>query len=308
MDDELWRDRYVLSSLITNPGERAALYRAAQRGRFTCVVRGVYVETSEWARLGVEERHLARMRAIELLRPGTVFSHVSAALAWGLPVVAADLAVPHSVVTPADGGRSMNALVRHTIGIPEDVRVVGGLHVTSPEDTAVQMAMTARPETSVPLLDALLAEKRWQVESGRLAERVAAHPGWPGAARGTWAVEFADPRSGSPGESMSRVTMWRLRLPAPELQCRFDDRLGLIGFVDFWWPEFRLVGEFDGLGKYLREEMRPGKDIAQVVIEEKRREDRLRARDTRVARWGWDEARSPSALRRILLDGGLRVR
>jgi hypothetical protein len=98
-------------------------------------------------------------------------------------------------------------------------------------------------------------------------------------------------------------------LPAPRLQTRFSDTAGLIGYVDFWWPEWGLIGEFDGRGKYLREDLRNGKTTAEVVVDEKVREDRLRAATgARVARWGWDVARSPRLLAAALLRAGLPQR
>lgn len=307
MDDETWRDRFVHTRAITNPGERAALYREAGRGRYVAVVRGVYLDTEEWTRLDAEQRHLARMRAHELLRPGTVFSHLSAALVWGLPVVATRLLAPHSVTSTADGGRSRNGLIRHTIGIPDDVRRIDGLFVTAPDDTVLQVAMAARPETAVPVLDAAFARSDWSLDRKRLVAHAGGLPPSRGPARGQWSLRFADSRSGSAGESLSRVGIWRAGLPAPDLQCRFHDGRGLIGIVDFFWPEYGLVGEFDGVGKYLREELRGGRDAAAVVVEEKRRENRLRAIDLKVARWEWADAMSSARLSSILLDGGLRT-
>ena len=125
--------------------------------------------------------------------------------------------------------------------------------------------------------------------------------------RGAWATRFADPRSGSPGESLSRVAIHRLRLPAPELQVRVEDVRGLAGVADFYWPDIRLVGEFDGVGKYLREGLTGGREPGEIVMAEKRREDRIRATGRGVARWGWDAARNPAKLRRILSERGLRA-
>ena len=69
-----------------------------------------------------------------------------------------------------------------------------------------------------------------------------------------------------------------------------------------------MIGEFDGFGKYLREEFAAGRTVAEIVLDEKRRENRLRALGPRVARWGWEEARDRSAFRRILAAAGLRGR
>ena len=307
MTDENWRDRYILSAASSNPGERAALYRGAARGVFTKVHPGVYLRAEDWRALDFDGRHLARMHAVELVRPGTVFSHLSAAILWGLPVVGGGLAVPHSVMPVTRGGRSMNGLHRHAIGQPFAVTRIGGLNVTDLAHTAIHIAAGYPPEVSVPVLDALLGIPAGPVPRDQLRELSAQVPGSSGSARCTWAIEFADGDSGSPGESLSRVGIHRLGLPRPVLQTCFDDASGLIGVVDFWWPDRRVIGEFDGVGKYLREEFTGGRSVAEVVLDEKRRENRLRALDTTVARWDWAIARDRSALRRVLSDAGLRA-
>lgn len=284
MIDDEWRDRYLCSAGLTNPGERAALYRGASRGAFTKVHPGVYLPTSDWQQLDFDGRHLARMRAVHLVRPRTVFSHLSAALLWGLPVV---------------GGAMIDT--------PFAVTSLGGLAVTSLADTVIHVASGYQPEVSVPVVDAVLKLPD-RVSRAELDERALAVPASSGSARCRWALGFADARSGSAGESLSRVGIHRLGLPRPVLQQRFDDGSGLIGVVDFWWPDHRVIGEFDGVGKYLREEFTGGRSPAEVVLEEKRRENRLRALDTRVARWDWVTARDRGSLRRVLSEAGLRAR
>jgi len=306
IDDE-WRDRYILSAGLTNPGERAALYRAAARGVFVKVHPGVYTRSEDWKHLDFDGRHIARMQAIHLVRPATIFSHLSAALAWGLPVVGGALAVPHSMSRASGGGRSMNGLHRHTGNRPFGVTARGGLTVTDLADTVVHIAAGFPPEISVPVVDAALRLPGRPVTRDGLTDLTAAKPLTSGGVRCTWAIGFADERSESPGESMSRVVFHRLRLPKPILQQRFNDAAGLIGLTDFWWPDQRVIGEFDGLGKYLGDALTGGRPIAEIVLDEKRRENRLRALDTRVARWDWSTARDPAALRRVLSEAGLRA-
>ena len=96
-----------------------------------------------------------------------------------------------------------------------------------------------------------------------------------------------------------------LGVPPPVLQHPFHDNVGLIGYVDFWWPAFNLIGEFDGHGKYLREELLAGQTTAEAVIAEKKREGRLRRCGPRVTRWDWATARSTPKFRRHLVDAGL---
>jgi hypothetical protein len=85
-------------------------------------------------------------------------------------------------------------------------------------------------------------------------------------------------------------------IPLPSLQSEFRDASGaLIARVDFDW-DGKVVGEFDGLVKYTKHR-RPGETASDVVIREKRREDRLRDEGVTVVRWVWDDFKHPEALR-----------
>jgi hypothetical protein len=93
--------------------------------------------------------------------------------------------------------------------------------------------------------------------------------------------------------------------PPPILQqSHFDDR-GFIADTDFSWPEYGAVGEADGDIKYLDPAYRRGRSADQVVLDEKIREDRLRALPKVVARWRWPVALSPERLRHTLAAAGL---
>lgn len=81
-------------------------------------------------------------------------------------------------------------------------------------------------------------------------------------------------------------------IPRPERQETFADARGVIGRGDFWWPDKRLVGEFDGRVKYGRSNP-SGRPPEDVLWEEKLREDRLRAIDLMVARWTTADLRRP---------------
>lgn len=84
--------------------------------------------------------------------------------------------------------------------------------------------------------------------------------------------------SESAGESLSRLRMHQYGIPEPVLQ----HSIPLLGFrVDFYWPEFRIVGEFDGLSKY--------GGLADNLATEKAREDALRDEGYQVFRWVWKD-------------------
>ncbi|WP_243062482.1 hypothetical protein [Humibacter sp. RRB41] len=289
------------------------LRHASDRGRFVRIRRGAYVATSRWQKLGVEERHSLVVHAVHATRERpVVFSHWSAAVAWGLPVVGGRLGSVHVIEDTAAGGRSGSGIVRHP-GLerlaPQTHR---GLAVTSVVDTVIDIASTSPFAAAVAVADAALhVPRRGSAMCSReeLMQDLERLRGRKGERRAFAVVRFADGRAESPGESTSRANIHLGGFIAPDLQCAIYDAAGLIGYTDFYWESVRLVGEFDGAGKYLKEEYLRGRSTADVVLAEKKREDRLRAIGLGVARWDWDVALHPDRLYRRLAEANVpRVR
>jgi hypothetical protein len=109
-------------------------------------------------------------------------------------------------------------------------------------------------------------------------------------------VKFSDGRSGSVGESRSRVVLADLGLTPSALQYEITTPSGeFVARTDFAWEEERIVGEFDGRIKYGRL-LRPGQDPGDAVFEEKRREDAIRDVGWEVVRWTWGDLSVPAHL------------
>ena len=122
--------------------------------------------------------------------------------------------------------------------------------------------------------DHALNQERFGVDELRAFHERVLH--WPGMRQMQLVVRLADGRSESPGETRTRHLCWRSGLPAPQLQYEVYDAWGrLVGRTDFAWPEYGLLGEFDGRGKYLRG-LKQGQSVADVVLAEKAREDLIR--------------------------------
>lgn len=265
------------------------------------------MDAAEWRELDRHERYRRQVIGAALAsRSRPILSHYSAARMWGIPIIGQWPSVVHVLASRATGTRTENGFRRHASD-PSERRLVDidGVRVTSIADTLLDLAAIATFACAVtsadhalrtrlvtmPELRSLLAG-RGIVRAVRRIERV---------------LDFATPLSGSPGESLSRVAIHELGFPSPELQMRFSDHRGHIGDVDFWWPHCRLIGEFDGLVKYTRDEYMKGKSIDQIVIAEKVREDRLRATGPSVTRWLWGTALHPKELYRQLSEAGLRT-
>ena len=74
---------------------------------------------------------------------------------------------------------------------------------------------------------------------------------------------------------------------------------------DFAWEDGRIVLEADGRVKYADAEMLGGRDAAQVLFDEKVREDALREVVDRIARTTWADAWRGAPLERTLLRLGV---
>ena len=98
-----------------------------------------------------------------------------------------------------------------------------------------------------------------------------------------------------------------LGCPPPMLQVRFPRGDGGVDVADFDWPDHHAFGEFDGFGKYVKEEFTKGRSIQEVVADEKARENRIRKHRSFGARWDWPIAQQPHLLAKELADAGIPV-
>ncbi|MHC5796857.1 hypothetical protein ACVXZ4_11925 [Lacisediminihabitans sp. FW035] len=311
---DLFLLQLVLVRETVTPGERRALFRSAERGTLIRLRPGAYFPADVWGDLNSEDRYLARLSAAVAVEPGPlILSGLSAAAIWRLPFIGSPPPRPEVIAGAANGGRSTGSLIRRGLELPDTLVDFGTFAITCLTRTLVDIARTEPIATAVAMTDFSLRPPK-SGEAGRLAARTTKdalekeleeRAPTTGHARARFVREFADGRSGSAGESLSRVNIHRLGFPPPDLQAVFTDEKGTME-VDFWWIDVRGIGEFDGVGKYVKSEYTHGRTTAQVVIAEKNRENRLRAQNTTVSRWDWREARSPAALRAKLLSLGLR--
>lgn len=139
----------------------------------------------------------------------------------------------------------------------------------------------------------------------QLFETVRQLPSRQGTAKARRVIEFADGRADRPGESLSRAGMHLMGISVPDIQAPLRGASGRAYSVDFWWPEFNIIGEFDGREKYTNPEFLAGRSSAQAVIDEKAREDDLRAAGHGMSRWLWETAISPQRLRTHLVAAGV---
>lgn len=165
------------------------------------------------------------------------------------------------------------------------VTCLQGVPTTTCARTAVDLARWVTFRSAVVVMDSAL-------RNGCGIEEIDAVVGdctrWPGIRHARKAALFADGRAESPLESISRVVMHEAGLPAPALQVPLGiDEMGVpTGVVDFYWDDYRLIGEADGLLKYDEE---PAADGESTLRAEKLRQEALEALDYRVVRWTWND-------------------
>ena len=307
----------VLSHELAALGMDRDLRQQFALGEMHRIFPGAYIRTAEFRSLDVDARYRLRVAAVSQLLPGTQFSRDSAAALWRLPCLGRWTDRVHATSPRRTGGRSGALVQRHGIGLDLNAVQIDGVTITSLARTLDEMDCAPSFARAVGMLDdglrnpvagdfrsGMIVPTREQVffelaSLGRIA----------GRARAGLAINFADPSSGSLGESVSRVQMLALGIPMPELQVPFYDRHGLIGITDFYWRELGLIGEFDGHSKY-GDRRRFATHLApeEVVVAEKEREDRLRAVAGGIIRWGWRVAMNRPELGALLEARGLRGR
>jgi hypothetical protein len=246
-------------------------------------------------RLPVEDEHpatrfAAEVSAVRARDPERVVTGPAAVSLLGLPVFGRPSTV--HVAVDRRGGSSARSTWTTVARPPVEqlVSVRGGLVA----DAARAVLDTARLQSlvaGVVAADAALARKVTTPEE--LREVLASMAHLRGVARARLCCDLADGRSESPGESWSAVVMHGHGIPRPERQHLVVDGTGTVGRADFWWPEHRSIGEFDGRIKYGRQNpsRRPPEE---VLWDEKVREDRLRSVGLAVVRWTTPDLRRPT--------------
>jgi hypothetical protein len=272
-----------------SPNEFARLTRS---GGLTRVRRGA------WARPGdlpPGAAHLRLARALARQKQEPVFSHVTAALAWGLPVDRRLLDRVWLTRRAGHGhGRTIRDAREYEASLRSDeISCVGDLIVTAVPRTVVDLARSCPLEWGVAAADAALHGRLCTRDDLLTAVRDARNR--RGISRAARAVEFADPAAESPLESVSRVTLFRTGLPTPVLQHPIVLRGRQIGRGDFAWPEAGVIGECDGAAKY-GELLGDGQTARDAVMAEKERENLFREAGWWMVRWGWALALSVEKL------------
>jgi very-short-patch-repair endonuclease len=208
--------------------------------------------------------------AAALVRRGSVVSHESAAILYGLPVLS-PLRMPTITAPGRNGSHAGLRLHRATLR-PQETRQWYGTPLTS---VARTIADLSRRGIAAGLVSADAAIRDRLISPDGLATSVESGQGWPGVRAARWVAEHADGLSESPLESMTRACLVLAGLPRPELQVWVAEARAR---VDMLYRDEGVVIEADGLMKY---------SSAAALYDEKRRQERLEQSGYRVVRVLW---------------------
>jgi very-short-patch-repair endonuclease len=279
----------VASDQLAGLGLTATEIRGYVRsGRLVRVRRGAHVDGEAWRDADTDARYRLTVQAVMRSRSrwADVATHQSALALHQLPLWHVDrrLVVLSGDVQETTTTSGLRVAPLRALAAVTHVR---GLRTMAVADAVVTMSSRC-VEAGVVAGDAALHSGLCTPQDvAESLERL--RPGLRGRARLARAVALLDPLAESPGESRTRLVLTALGLPVRS-QVPICDELGeLVGRVDFLVAE-KVVLEFDGAVKY------GGTEGAAALVEEKRREDRLRELGYEVIRVTWDELADPERL------------
>lgn len=311
-----------LNGLAGDPRRRFA------SGQLVRLRRGFYVPTAVWLRARPDERFHLAVAAYAQANPKTVFCGETALFLRGIPSVKAPPTI--DVATTSTGrlglgpgtyevrgdsdaaARARNSLpprVRRHRHLRLDAEEVGEYLSVPLADALVEVLASAKFPRALTMADGVLRRDPVTplLDQAGVRGAIAGLTAGNRRRRAELVASLARPDAESPGESVSRAIIHLFGFPEPILQKRHYDALGFVGRTDFFWDIVpHPVGEFDGWGKYFRDELTGGEDPREIIRREKRRENRLLALGHPVIRWDWGDLEQPVRLRAKLLEAGLR--
>ena len=227
---------FTVAQALSAGIRRPEIERGVRRGRWDRPARGVLRAAGREPRAG-DDLLMAVLRA----GPGAVAGFESAAEVhgWDLlkPPAKPQLIVPEHSHLP-------NGSVGYRMALsPANVMLVGVLPMTTPGQTALNVASTAPLDAAVITIDSALRSRTVSLVELR-ARFLAAR--CQGVRRARAALDLADPLSGSLPESQARLLLWQGGVPAPISQFPVFVNGVYVVRTDFAWPGARVALEVDG--------------------------------------------------------------
>jgi AbiEi antitoxin C-terminal domain len=140
----------------------------------------------------------------------------------------------------------------------DEVDVIGGIRVTTPARTALDLACRYRLGEAVAAIDALARATHLKMADVELL--AARYRGRRGIRKARTVLDLVDPGAESPKETWLRLLVIRNGFPRPQTQIPVYDEYGaLVAVLDMGWEDIKLALDYEG--NHHRDAVRFNKDI-----------------------------------------------
>lgn len=237
------RTPFTAAMLLARGVTRHTLRRMLKEGRVRQLIKGVYLAAD------VELTIDVRVQAVALVaKPHQVIADRTAAWIWGISAYAySELEYP-PVETVALRGhnpcRRADVSGRTRDLAEDEIVVVGGLRVTTPLRTALDLGCVLHRREALAALDAF--RRAQELSMAQLEVALQRFAGRRGVVQLKELVPLSDPRAESARESWTRLAIIDAGLPVPDLQVwvLVD---GVAKYrLDLAYERWRIVIEYDG--------------------------------------------------------------
>ena len=298
------------SKMCFVPGSRTEYHRlneALRRGDVVSPAPKIYALPSLWDGLSPIKKEQYKVRALARLHSDWIFAGPSAAVLQGLYVSYRLLGKTHVVTSRRAHTRSTARLQRHPINCPAPDEV-DGVMVTPLVRTAFDCMNGADFRAALCIADSAL--RAIDDKSNTLVERFAAiRSRSKDKERVLATASLANALSESGGESTARAVMIEEGFMIPTLQKELTNPVDTsqVFRVDFFWhlPGGDVAGELDGREKYRNPAMTGGRDLVDILADERLRESRVSGASAKVMRFSYSDVLDTRRFRHLLTSYGI---
>ncbi|OBH03226.1 MULTISPECIES: hypothetical protein [unclassified Mycobacterium] len=128
---------------------------------------------------------------------------------------------------------------------PDEIAVVGGIRVTTPARTALDLARRHPTDTAIAAVDALMqATELKMIDIDQLVDRYRGRRGMKAA---RLALPLVDGGAQSPKETWLRLLLVRAGFPRPQTQIVVRNEWGWPdAYLDMGWEDLKVAAEYEG--------------------------------------------------------------
>jgi hypothetical protein len=128
---------------------------------------------------------------------------------------------------------------------PDEIQIIGGVPVTTPPRTALDLACWYPTVTAVAGIDALA--RACELKIADVDVLIQRYQGRRGLRRARESLDLVDAGAQSPKESWLRVILIQAGLPRPQTQIPVCDEFSeAIAYLDMGWEDVKVAVEYDG--------------------------------------------------------------